>query len=142
MNNGVSITDILLGILFAGPAILNILVILGGLVFAVTRIRKYPKPATWLAAGLALVLVSRISGWVGNVYLARTYGTENGIYYQGVLSGILTLVMTSGLVSIIYAVFVSRSDKPSEAIPRSDQRKVSSAPLEKDSNPYSTPSAG
>ena len=142
MNNNTAVSEIVLGILYAAPALFQLLVIFGGILFAVTKVRRFPKPGFWLAFGLAIILGSRIFAWIGTIFLSRTATTESFVFFNSILSMISSLSCTGGFVLIIYAVFVSRSDDASREFPETEGVSRKNIDMSKDSNPYSTPSSG
>ena len=92
MNNNSAVSEIMLVIIYAAPTLFQLIVISGGVLFAITRIRRFPKPASWLAAGLAAILIGRIFGWLGSVYFARTMKVEDFAFYNSILSMLLSLI--------------------------------------------------
>lgn len=129
-------------LLYAVPTIIQIVVIFGCFVFAIFRIRQFPKPATWLAAGLVVILCNRVGGWIGTILLARTTTPQNFVFYNSMLSMLLILIGTTGLAMMVYAVFAERTTTRTNVLHTNDDRtsKTNVTPS-KDSNPYSTPSA-
>lgn len=141
INNSV-VSEFMLFVLLVIPALFQTLVILFGLIFAITRIRIFPKPARWLIAGLSLFLVGRGLGWLGSAYLARMVTPGELAYYHSILSFITNMTCSTGLVAMIYAVFVSRSEPDSRTPTWDEGSSMDAANLRnRDSNPYSTPAS-
>jgi hypothetical protein len=104
-----------LSLLVAIPSFIVFLTIVGGMLFALTRMQKHPVPAMWLTIGLAIMLIGRLIGWAGTYFLARSMNPDNFIYYNGMLAILSSLLNTAGMCVVLYAVFVARgSDVPSD----------------------------
>lgn len=126
----------IMGILYAAPTLLYLLVNFVGFLFAITQIRRFPRPASWLAVGLAVLFVVHIVGWLGFYVLVRTMGPENFQIYNLMMSSVLNLMSAVGLVFMIYAVFASRAN-PADEFPYDDGETTGNLGAPKDgSNPY------
>ena len=134
--------ELLVIFLYVMPTVLQSLLIIGGFLFAFTRMSRFPKPAAWLAGGLAVILIGRLIGWLVPFLLVRKMGAEEFGYYSLLGPACSSLTLTVGLACMIYAVFVSRKPRsPDEVRPDiGSPRKKYYLPRE-DSNPYSSPSA-
>jgi uncharacterized membrane protein SirB2 len=140
MNSG-TLSEAMLGILYAAPSLIQTLVLLGGIVFAMTQIHKFPKPAIWLALGLSLMLIARVMGWAGTLFLSRTTTATEFASSNVMLSTMLVLVSTAGLAVVIGAVFVSRSSHASAEFPGREGRVRKPAGSTNNPNPYTAPSS-
>ena len=133
-----------LAILAALPSLMQLLVLLVGIVFALARIRRFPRASTLLIVGLALLLVARIAGWIGTIYLSRTVGVGSGGFaiYHGLLSLMSGLMNAGGMVMIILAVFASRDEVVIEQADddRQDAQQNNDQP-DDPANPYSAPAS-
>ncbi|TWT80175.1 hypothetical protein CA13_15880 [Planctomycetes bacterium CA13] len=132
-------SDLMLGALYAAPSLIQMIAIFGGVLFALTKMRRYPKPATYLAAGLASILISRIGSTIASIYIAQSMPSNDYLFYYSILGTVTALVSAVGLVLIIGAVFVSRSDGLPGDLPGTNGVPRKNSGSENDSNPYTAP---
>jgi hypothetical protein len=119
--------------------LLEFLVLVGGLAFALVRRRSLPRPAAWLAAGLTLVLCGRMAGWLGRIFLASVLVQTDFALYSAVLSILTGAISTVGLIFIICSVFMSRSDTEPGNPPCNVEATNDLSDSSNGENPYSPP---
>ncbi len=140
MNNSPA-SELMFYLLLAVPPLLQLLVLVGGILFAITRMRRFPTAAKWLIVGLTAILLGSV--WMAGQILfgTRTTQPEDFVFYNSILSIMVVLASSAGLVSMIYAVFVSRSDGESSEFPIYEGTPRRNIESSNDSNPYSAPAA-
>ena len=134
-----STTFKLTALLYAVPIAIQILVLLGGIIFGATKMTAFPRPAKWLVLGLVFILASHSLGWIGRLILVRQIGAEEFVFYNGLISLVLVALNAVGMITIMGAVFVARDIKPwSQKRDHSDNLDAQFTPTT-DPNPYTTP---